>query len=655
MKKRSIIALIISLTVFFNLLLSACNGKTLQNTSTAVPGETTGSLTATEPPTEPPAETQAQTALATDILATEKTDAALTTDPAAEPTPLITDEPSPAPSQKPTAVPTQKPAPDTEDISASVKFSEMEYVRPDAGAFKNAADRLTEAVESGSAGVNQLIKNLTDFFSTEIVEWNSMGSIANIRFSIDTSDPAWAEEMSYFDANNSMVEREIEELLVACAASSHRSRFEKELFGEGMLEPYVNGPVLTDEIVELMKQESELVSAYQAYDYTKQRISVGARYATIEEFLNDPSVWEDENQYGIVMAEIYKQIGKDTGSIYVDLVRIRKEIASRAGYDSYEDFAFDYSLTRDYTPEDALRFCDAIRDQLLPAMVEMVVRTDLYDKFYAAAENAGQASYGAVTEAIGKAVADMSDDMAEAYRFMEENELLHIGYDSAQAGASFTSYIQKYSSPYILIAGSGDYRDFLTLAHEFGHFYDNYKNLGSDMNLDTAEIASTALVFLMASHLGSAGLTDAQREAFVTGMKSDLITLFIEQAMYYKFEQRVYMLPDNLLTPANVGLIASQVAEEFGLDTTFGLSWPLVAHFFLEPFYVISYATAASASLQFYSLELDNAGSGLAKYIEYINSFDPSVTFTQMLENEGFVSPFTQEGIEELVRIIGKL
>ena len=68
----------------------------------------------------------------------------------------------------------------------------------------------------------------------------------------------------------------LDDLFVACAQSEHADKFEEDYFGEGQLEPYRNGELITDAMVELMQQEAELLTEFTAFDYYSLEFECGA-------------------------------------------------------------------------------------------------------------------------------------------------------------------------------------------------------------------------------------------------------------------------------------------------------------------------------------------------------------------------------------------
>ncbi|MBO7407447.1 MAG: hypothetical protein J6V14_07420, partial [Clostridia bacterium] len=552
-----------------------------------------------------------------------------------------------------TEAPTEEPTlPPYDEEHTNVKFSDMQYRRPDMEAIAAKLAKLVETVRSGSKSVNGQLTDIMDFYMNEIYDWNSMYALVTINFSINTADPKWNEEMEFFDLNNPLLEQKAEELYVACAQSKHKARFESDIFGEGELGAYVNGPIITSKMATLMQEEAELVRQYESFDYSQLTFTIDGRTGAFDELAEWLASNGNEDGLDRLYSQLYEKLNGKLAPIYVKLIKIRKQIAAEAGYDDYEKYVFEHVLRRDYTPDDAHKFTVAVRNRLLPELLKLY-STPYIQQYVDLYYDVGEMSYGEIMDAAEACIADLGADFSEVFSYMQNNELMYLGYGSDQAGMSFTTYIFNYEAPFIVIQGSGDLTDLVTLIHEFGHFYDNYKNFGSDASLDTSEIASTALVFLLGNRIGNIKkLPESLRKAYVYQMKLDTVDLIVSQSMYHTFEHEAYALPDSELTVERLNQLAAFTADSFHMDGSLEYAWPTISHFYVQPFYVISYVMSSSVSLMFYDAELDSPGKGLDMYLDFINSFDPNQSFLEAVERAGLKSPFTKDGFADLLTVV---
>ena len=63
-----------------------------------------------------------------------------------------------------------------------------------------------------------------------------------------------------------------------------------------------------------------------------------------------------------------------------------------------------------------------------------------------------------------------------------------------------------------------------------------------------------------------------------------------------------------------------------------------MTHFYTNPMYIISYVVSNDAAMQLYQLELEEAGAGLTRYEENLDTWE--MYFLAFLEEAGLQSPF---------------
>ena len=81
-------------------------------------------------------------------------------------------------------------------------------------------------------------------------------------------------------------------------------------------------------------------------------------------------LYADDSLSSDKIMEIYTGIAKAenaaTAPIYLELIKVRKEIAQEEGYDSYIDYAYDVIYDRDFTGEDIATLRETIISEIAP-------------------------------------------------------------------------------------------------------------------------------------------------------------------------------------------------------------------------------------------------------------------------------------------------
>ena len=192
--------------------------------------------------------------------------------------------------------------------------------------------------------------------------------------------------------------------------------------------------------------------------------------------------------------------------------------------------------------------------------------------------------------------------------------------------------------------------NYSTLMHEFGHFADGFINYGEDASIDRQEISSQALELLSLRYMN--GILDESDIKYLqySSMYSALETLLF-QGFYARFEELAYAIPYDQISEEALNSAVVLAAYEFGLNTAYvnDITVAFIPHIFLYPFYVQSYCTSLIPALQFYFMEIDEAGSGVEAYKAYIDRNETDYDFEESLESAGLTSPFSENTVQEIV------
>lgn len=487
-------------------------------------------------------------------------------------------------------------------------YQDMVYTRPDMAQLQQC---LLDAVSLSQTAedVEQVVEGIWDFYDAYDSFWTNY-SLAYIRYSGDLTDIYWEEEYNYCAEQGSQAQAALDELFYALADSSFREELEgEEYFGQDYFDSYEGESIWDEGFLALMEQEAELVNRY--YDLSEAALET--EYYSEEYF----------TVYGTQMAQLF-----------VELVALRQEIAAYVGYDSYPVFAYDFYYYRDYTPEQALSYCEAIGRELA-ALYRQVNASNIWD-----------ASYGSCSERETFAyVSDCADAMggivSEAFQVLDHAGVYDISYGENKFDTSFEIYLDSYYIPFIFMNPELTQYDKLTFAHEFGHFVNDYACGGSYTGIDVAEVFSQAMEYLSLRY--TEGAEDLERFKLADGLATQ-----IEQGAYTVFETRVYALEGEELTVENVQALYEQVGLEFGFDS---LQWDprdyvTVPHFFTDPLYIISYVVSNDVALQIYELELAQEGEGLKLLQNAVYSSDSFII--AFAESYGLRSPFSDSRVKAL-------
>lgn len=518
-------------------------------------------------------------------------------------------------------------------------FSEMEYRRPDTERMVADVEEMSDALEKSLS--YRKISGLMDRCLENYYDFSTMYVLADIHSCLDLTDEAWAEEYSLCMEMEAEVEQLYDGLYYDCAASRFAARLERDYFWEGFCEEYADpeDSRYTDRAVELMQSEAGLLSEYRSI-IAAPILTIDGEETDMNRYLETCPAYE----YLDVYLNYFRSYNEELSDIFIQLIRVRRELAEEMGYGSVEEMQYEELFSRDYAPGEAQAYIDDIRKYMVP------VYTAIDDPPY---------FNGSFTEKeldiiVRGAAERMGDEVAETYAFLTEHELLDMRMDSRKADMSFTTYLDNYAAPFVFIDPSGSGNDLLTLVHELGHATDMYYNYNAEESIDLAECFSQSLELLMPPYMGDS-LGRYEIEALTEAKMQDMLEIYIQQASFAEFENIVYALPDEELTAEALNAASLKTAKEFGyyiegLEDYFALSWIDIVHFFEYPFYVISYPVSCDVAMQLYALEQAEEGAGLAKYRELLPR--QSEKIVDSVEAVGLESPFAPGRVKKAAEII---
>ncbi len=477
-------------------------------------------------------------------------------------------------------------------------FEDMVYTRPDMEEFQRLqADALSKIPEEKD--MNALTELINSFYGACDAFYASY-SLSYIYYCKDLTDTYWEGEYAFCLEKEAQVQAALDALYRALARSPLREKLDgEEYFGPGYLDRYEGDSHYDDQFVAYLEQEAQLETQYYV---------ICAEASAVEYYSE----------------AFFDQFGTRLAQLYVQLIRVRQDMAAYAGYESYPEYAYEAVYSRDYTPEESQTYLQQIQHDLVP----------LYRQLNASGYWSRELPASSETETfryLEKMVSAMGGIVETAFRDMESAKLYDIAYGENKLDGSFETYIGAYNSPYIFVNPTGSIYDKLTFSHEFGHFCNDYVSYGSGVGLDVAEIFSQGMEYLSLCYVEDPALEKLKM--------ADSLTTFVQQAAYASFEQQVYALEGDQLTADAVQKLYTTVSKDYGLDSWIwdGRDYVCIPHFFTEPVYVISYVVSNDLAMQFYRLEKEARGQGLQAYTQCLDTTQAQLgAFVLELEAKGY-------------------
>jgi oligoendopeptidase F len=325
------------------------------------------------------------------------------------------------------------------------------------------------------------------------------------------------------------------------------------------------------------------------------------------------------------------------------LVTLRHQMALNAGFEDYRAFRWRQLLRFDYTPEDCLRFHEAIESVAKPA-----VRL-IYERYRHNLEVAtlrpwdlevdplGRPPlqpFGDVTELeerAGTIFGRIDPQLGEYFATMRREGLLDLENRKGKAPHGWCMTYPLQRTAFIFMNAVGWQRDVIMLLHEAGHAFHVFEMADLpyvqqlDVPAEFLELASMTMELLAGPYLaaGEGGFysdEDAAR-ARVKHLEDAIVVSWPYVTAMDAFQHWVYTNPDVAVDPAASGAQWAETWLRFmpgvdwsGLERELEFSWQSIPHFFAWPFSGLEYAIAQLGAVQVWRNALNDRAAALAAY-----------------------------------------
>ena len=328
--------------------------------------------------------------------------------------------------------------------------------------------------------------------------------------------------------------------------------------------------------------------------------------------------------------------------LFAELVKVRNDTAKLYGYDSYAAYSYDYTYSKDYTPEDAKAVWQGAKTWFVPLVEQYADGVyERTDALYGA--DAVDCSPSAILEAMGRVLPQISSELYDSWKYLKDYGLYDIGQSDKKMQAGFTTELYYWNEPFIFNCPDGSYHDYTDMFHEFGHFTNAFY-VQSDLlfgvgDNDLAELQSQGMEMMFTPYydeIFGAGNGSAVRD----GELLNMVYSVVDGAMYDEFQQRVYAEPD--LTGARACEIFRELYAEYGYTPYDGYEheWMSISHNFEYPFYYISYAVSALAALEIFGTLQTDPEKAVDDYLTVEAMDGESCYFSEALSDAGLADVF---------------
>ena len=502
-------------------------------------------------------------------------------------------------------------------------------------------------------------------------------ALAGFAYSCDTRDPDREAAQLRFGTEISPRAREqrvrLQERLVGLdyvrpglETTVERFRNQMELFSEA------NVPLQAEE-AKLLTEWSK-VSGALTVDWDGEEKTP----AQLLPFLEDPDRSVRERAFRLRARPYIEQHDRLAG-IFDRLYDVRARIARNAGFSNYRDYAHREKNRFDYTPDDCLRFHDAVEQAVRPAVERILdrrrrkMRLPELRQWDLDCDPKGRSplrpfrDVDQLIERTAQVFDHVDPSFRDYYQRIADAHLLDLDNRKGKAPGGYCQTLAFRKLPLIFMNAVGIDGDVRTMLHESGHAFHSFeasrlpllfqRHPGSEM----AEVASMSMELLAAPFIGrdDGGYYDeADARRSRTDLLEGIVLFFPHCASVDAFQQWAYTDEAGREVRARDAKwlelrrrFEGDSVDWSGLDAERIARWYQQPHFFGSPFYYIEYGIAQLGALQVWRNSLRDRAKAVHAYRQAL-ALGATQPLPKLFEAAGARLVFDAEGMHELVALV---
>lgn len=376
----------------------------------------------------------------------------------------------------------------------------------------------------------------------------------------------------------------------------------------------------------------------------------------------------------IKINEVRLKHSEELDKLFDDLIALRHQVATNAGFANFRDYMFAAMGRFDYTPQDCFNFHEAIQKEVLPLVkvINEKRKADLghdlrpWDMEVDVENKPALEPFTSGVDLLEKTIkcfAKVDDYFAYCIKTMDDMGRLDLESRKGKAPGGYNYPMAETNVPFIFMNAASSTRDVETMVHEGGHAVHSF--LSKDLELsafkncpsEVAELASMSMELI--SYDGQdvfyPELADFNR-AKIEHLEG-IIKILPWIATIDKFQHWIYTNPTHtakerreywvkLSKEFGTGLVNWEGYQHFQQYT-----WQKQLHLFEVPFYYIEYGIAQLGALSVWRNYLKDKSKAVEQYKNAL-SLGYTKTIGEIYEAAGIKFDFSEVYIKSLMEFV---
>lgn len=427
--------------------------------------------------------------------------------------------------------------------------------------------------------------------------------------------------------------------------------------------------------------ETEVTRKVTQYDQINGRMTVNFRgqeltMQQIARYLEDPDrstrqeAWESSSRRRLEDREAVEVI-------FEALLPLREKIAHNAGLSDFRAYQWKANKRFDYTPEDCLRFADAIAEICVPMVRRLdrqraaELRLAIIRPWDSAVDPRGrpalrpfdQNQIDVFVEKTREIFNRLSPALAADFDQLRTHGNLDLQSRKGKQPGGYLMPLEESRQPFIFMNAAGMQRDVETLLHEGGHAFHHLAAAREDLvflrsaPMEFCEVASMSMELLGSEHLGvfydEADTARAKRKLIEGIIQFFPWMAIIDSFQHWLYTHRGHRREERQTKWMELLNRFGGIVDWTGWEAVRESLWQRQGHLFHAPFYYVEYGIAQLGALQLWMKARQDPHQALANYRAAL-ALGGTRPLPQLFAAAGIVFDFSPKTLRPLMETLGE-
>ncbi len=433
-----------------------------------------------------------------------------------------------------------------------------------------------------------------------------------------------------------------------------------------------NVPIETEAtkiVNEYDKTMGAMIVSFRGRDYTLQQL---ARFLEEPDRPTRQAAWEASTNRRLADREKIEDL-------FERLLPLRERIARNAGLPDFRAFTWKASKRFDYTPQDCLRFADAIAATCVPLVRELDRRRqrdlglprlrpwdrDVDPKSRPPLRPFREDETDKLIDGTKAIFSRLSPQLAEEFESLRSNGDLDLASRKGKQPGGYQYSLEESRRPFIFMNAAGVHRDVEVLLHEGGHAFHHLAVASAEplvwlrsAPIEFCEVASMAMEALGCEHFDAFYASGADAARGKRNYLEGVIRFFPWMAIIDSFQHWIYTHAGHTREQRTAEWL--RLMDRFFSDVDWtghedakASLWQKQLHLFHQPFYYVEYGIAQLGALQLWMKARHDPRRAIANYRSAL-ALGGTRPLPELFAAAGISFDFSEKTLSPLMNALGE-